>query len=130
MLVTVAVLLVVGIFVAGALYLKLHSLPEHMAHGVNRTQYQLVAILALIALFTHENLFWVAALLLAAVQLPNLMYPLESIAASLAKATGRDYDYQSFDDTPPDQAQHDAEAPLGGLNKNDTMAAAEAKRDV
>lgn len=66
----------------GSLYFRLHALPEHMAHRSSRTQYQLVAILALIALFTHNSLFWIAALLLAAVQLPDFMTPLRTIAES------------------------------------------------
>ncbi|WP_121061971.1 hypothetical protein [Chachezhania antarctica] len=91
MFVTVTIIVVIGVFFAGALYFWLHSLPENMAHGMNRAQYQLVAILALIGLFTHENLFWIAALLLAAIQLPNLMGPLNSIAGSLAALAGREY---------------------------------------
>ncbi len=83
--------LVVVVFLLGAFYFWLHSLPERMAHGASRQQLQLVAILAVLALFTHNNAFWVAALLLAAVPLPDVMGPMRSIADSLAKiATDRD----------------------------------------
>ena len=54
-----------------------------MAAGLGRAQYQLVGILALLALFTHENIFWVAALILAVVQIPDLQTPVRSIADSL-----------------------------------------------
>ncbi|MEL6206571.1 MAG: hypothetical protein AAFR47_14830 [Pseudomonadota bacterium] len=80
-----AVSMIVVVLLIGALYFRLHALPEHMAHRSSRTQYQLVAILALVALFTHNNLFWIAALLLAAIQIPDFMTPLRSIAASLER---------------------------------------------
>lgn len=61
---TALVLLVLGVMAFGVFYLHLHSLPERLAHATNRTQqWQLVAILALVALFTNENIFWLAALL-------------------------------------------------------------------
>ena len=80
--IVVVVATVIAVLVLGSLYFRLHALPEHMAHRSSRTQYQLVAILALIALFTHNSLFWIAALLLAAVQLPDFMTPLRTIAES------------------------------------------------
>jgi hypothetical protein len=74
------ILLIIGI---GGLYFRLHALPEQMAHHGNHTQFQVVGILALLALFTHNNIFWVAALLLAAFRMPDFLAPLESIADSL-----------------------------------------------
>lgn len=67
----------------GALYFTLHALPEKMAHESNSTQFQVIGILALLALFTHNNLFWVVALLLAAFRMPDFLTPLRSIADSL-----------------------------------------------
>ena len=49
-----------------------------------------LAVLALIALFTHNNVFWIAALLLALVELPDFSTPMNSIALSLEKLSGRD----------------------------------------
>jgi hypothetical protein len=46
-------------------------------------------VLALLALFTHNNIFWVAALLLALVRLPDIATPLVAMADSLAKLAGR-----------------------------------------
>jgi hypothetical protein len=80
---TMTILIVVAVFVLGTIYFKLHSLPEHLAAGLGRAHYQLVGILALLALFTHENMFWVAALILAVVQIPDVMTPVRSIADSL-----------------------------------------------
>ena len=87
------VMLVFLIFVVvstGLIYLRLHALPEHMAHRTNKVQLQLVGVLALIALFTHNHIFWISALLLALIELPDFTTPLNSIALSLEKQTGRD----------------------------------------
>ena len=85
-----AVFLLVAVVSVGLIYLKLHALPEHMAHRTNKVQLQFVAVLALLALFTHNAVFWIAALLLALVELPNFSTPLNSIALSLEKLSGRD----------------------------------------
>lgn len=84
-----AVFLVVIILLLGSVYFRLHALPEQMAHrNVYKLQFEVVAILALLALFTHNNLFWVAALLLALVPIPDFHGPLETMAQSLAKMAG------------------------------------------
>jgi len=67
----------------GAFYFTLHSLPEKMAHEANSTQLQVVGILTLLALFTHNNIFWVIAILLAAFRMPDFLTPIRSIADSL-----------------------------------------------
>jgi hypothetical protein len=85
-----AIFLVVAVISVGLVYLKLHALPEHMAHRTSKVQYQFVAVLALLALFTHNNVFWIAALLLALVELPNFSTPMNSIALSLERLSGRD----------------------------------------
>jgi hypothetical protein len=79
----VGVLLLAMALAVGNLYFKLHALPEHMAHKQNNTQLQFIAVLTLLALFTHNNVFWVTALLLAVVRLPDFSTPIQSIAASL-----------------------------------------------
>ncbi len=92
MLVNVGVFLIGLVLLGGVIYLSLHSLPERMAHKRNAAQFQLIGILGLLGLVTHNGLFWVAALVLAVVELPDVMTPLRSIAASLEKATGREAD--------------------------------------
>ena len=82
--------MIVAVVSVGLIYLKLHALPEHMAHRTSKVQYQFVAVLALLALFTHNNVFWIAALLLALIDLPNFSTPMNSIALSLEKLSGRD----------------------------------------
>jgi hypothetical protein len=83
------VFLIVVVFAVGLIYLRLHALPEHLAHGASKVQLQLVSVLALLALFTHNHIFWIAALLVALVQFPNFSAPLASMAQSLEKMAGR-----------------------------------------
>jgi hypothetical protein len=66
-------------------YFRLHALPEHIAHRGGLVQYQLIAVLALLSLFTHNHIYWVLGLLLAMVRLPDFATPLEGMAASLAR---------------------------------------------
>ena len=47
-------------------------------------------MLAILALFTHNNMFWVAALLLSVVRLPEFHSPLKSIAAFLERLSMKD----------------------------------------
>ncbi|PJN95141.1 hypothetical protein CNY89_10230, partial [Amaricoccus sp. HAR-UPW-R2A-40] len=84
-----AAFMLLAILGVGIFYLKLHALPEHMAHRSQKVQMQFVAVLGLLALFTHNHLFWVAALLLALVDLPDFGTPMASMAASLEKMSGR-----------------------------------------
>ena len=54
----------------GVFFFWLHSLPERMVH--NKIQFDIVAVLALLSLFTHQHAFWVAALLIALITFPDL----------------------------------------------------------
>ena len=84
-------MVVMGIFLigtvlwVGTLYWKLHSLPERMAHKSQKLQFEFVAVLGLISLFTHMHIFWVAGLLLALIDMPDFGTPLRSIADSVEK---------------------------------------------
>jgi hypothetical protein len=71
LMVTVAVILMVAVMAFGILFLKLHSLPERMAHRGHKIQFEIVAVLCLISLFTHIHLFWIIALLLAMIDIPD-----------------------------------------------------------
>ena len=83
------VFLILVVFSVGIIYLRLHALPEHLAHGTSKVQIQIVGVLALLALFTHNHIFWIGALLLALVPFPNFSAPLASMAQSLEKMAGR-----------------------------------------
>ena len=89
------------VMLVGNFYFKLHALPERMAHGSQSTQLQLVGVLALLALFTHNNIFWIAALLLAALRLPDVSTPLVSIAGSLRRLADRGGDATASDAAAP-----------------------------
>jgi len=82
------VFLVVAVLVAGNLFLRLHTLPERMAHKSQKLQFEIVAVLGLLALFTHVHLFWVAGLLLAFIDLPDFASPLRRMARALEKQAG------------------------------------------
>src|SRR5437879_1979800 len=101
LMVVMALFLVGVILWVGTLYWRLHSLPERMAHKSEKLQFEIVAILSLLSLFTHIHLFWVAGLLLAMIDLPDFGTPLRSIAGSVEKIA----------DTVPDtgaEAEHEA----------------------
>ena len=84
-----AIFLVVMVFVLGSVYFRLHALPEHMAHkNASKLQFEVVAVLALLGLFTHNTTFWFAALILALVPIPDFHGPLATMADSLAKIAG------------------------------------------
>ena len=72
----------------GNLYLHLHTLPERKAHKSQKLQFEVVAVLGLLALFTHNHLFWVIGLFLAMIDLPDFSTPLRSIAGSVEKIAG------------------------------------------
>ncbi|MGY4625649.1 hypothetical protein ACVWY3_003405 [Bradyrhizobium sp. USDA 4486] len=83
--VVMGIFLIGVIFWVGTLYWKLHSLPERMAHKSQKLQFEFVAVLGLISLFTHMHIFWVAGLLLALIDIPDFGTPLRSIADSVEK---------------------------------------------
>ena len=85
LMIVMGIFLILAVLGVGNLYLHLHSLPERMAHKSQKLQFEIVAVLGLIALFTHIHLFWIAALLLALVDLPDFGTPLNSIAGSVEK---------------------------------------------
>jgi hypothetical protein len=63
--VVMGLILVMAVVTFGLLFFRLHTLPERMAHKSKKIQLEIVAVLGLIALFTHMHIFWVASLLLA-----------------------------------------------------------------
>ncbi len=77
-LVVVGCTLVLAVLGLGALYFTVQSIPERMATGAHKIQIQLVGILGLISLFTLNNAFWIAAILIAAVPLHEV-FPIKSL---------------------------------------------------
>ena len=84
----VGMFLIAAVLAVGNLFLRLHTLPERMAHKSQKLQFEIVAVLGLLALFTHIHLFWVIGLILAMIDLPDFGSPLRRIAASTEKLAG------------------------------------------
>jgi NADH:ubiquinone oxidoreductase subunit 5 (subunit L)/multisubunit Na+/H+ antiporter MnhA subunit len=83
-----AVFLAVVVVAFGLLFLRLHSLPERMAHRGHKLQFEVVAVLCLIALFTHIHAFWIAALLLALIDFPDIGDWMRRIAGGVERIAG------------------------------------------
>lgn len=88
LMIVTGIILLMAVLGFGILFLRLHSLPERMAHRTHKIQFEIVAVLCLIALFTHMHIFWVAALLLAMIDLPDFGTSLSRIAGSAEKMAG------------------------------------------
>lgn len=89
LLIAMGIFLIVVIIAIGNLYFQLHALPERWAHHTSPLQIEIVAVLSILALFTHQHIFWIAALLLALVQFPDFATPIYSMADSLTRLAGR-----------------------------------------
>ncbi|CAH1669930.1 hypothetical protein [Chelatococcus asaccharovorans] len=83
-----ATFVLLTVLAVGLLFLRLHTLPERIAHKSHKLQFEIVAVLGLLALFTHMHIFWVAGLLLALIDLPDFGQPLRSMAKSLETIAG------------------------------------------
>ena len=88
LMVVVGITLIVAVLAVGNIYLHLHTLPERMAHKSQKLQFEIVAVLGVLALFTHNHLFWVIGLFLAMIDLPDFGTPLRRIAGSVEKMAG------------------------------------------
>nr|WP_272212039.1 hypothetical protein [Marinicella sp. W31]MDC2877934.1 hypothetical protein [Marinicella sp. W31] len=128
---TIVLVLLIGVF-----YLYLHSLPERMAHKSNSVQLQLVGVLALLSLFTHNNIFWVVALLIVAIRVPDFLTPVNSIAASLQRLSGTTTSVAERASPPaapatpsPAQATPDEDAHATATPESDTVDAEREGKD-
>jgi hypothetical protein len=89
LMVITAIILAVSVFGFGLLFFRLHTLPERMAHGSHKLQFEIVAVLGLLALLTHIHAFWVAGLLLALIDFPDFGGWLSRIAGAVERIAGR-----------------------------------------
>jgi hypothetical protein len=115
-----ALVLLVAVLAFGVLFLTLHTLPERMAHKSHKLQFEIVAVLGLLALLTHMHIFWVAGLLLALIDIPDVGGWLREITGSVKKIadnSSRDQPPQKPDDVAresvPNIRQADGGAPAG-----------------
>jgi len=88
LMVITAIILAGSVLTFGIVFFRLHSLPERMAHGSHKLQLEIVAVLCLLALLTHIHAFWVAALLLALIDLPDFPGWLGRIAGAVERIAG------------------------------------------
>jgi hypothetical protein len=112
LMIVVGIILIGAVVGVGNLYLHLHTLPERMAHKSQKLQFEIVAVLGLLALFTHNHLFWVIGLLLAMVDLPDFGTPLRRIAGSVEKMAGVPPEPDPAE-APPEVAGHASDANAG-----------------
>src|SRR6516162_9588577 len=104
LMVAMGIILVLAILGFGILFLRLHTLPERIAHRTHKLQFEIVAVLGLIALFTHMHIFWIAGLLLALIDFPDFGSSLGRIAGSVEKMAGLKPGEGMVDITPPARA--------------------------
>jgi len=86
-------------------------------------QMEIVAVLALISLFTHNHIYWIIGLLLAFIRIPDFSTPLYSIARSMARLASRDPAEIDSAGAPVAHSQT-AHAPPAPAPVNDAPAAA------
>jgi hypothetical protein len=88
LMVVTGLFLLAAVIGFGVLFFWLHSLPERIAHKSHKLQMEVVAVLCLLALFTHIHLFWVIGLLLALIDIPDFGGWLGRIATSTETIAG------------------------------------------
>jgi hypothetical protein len=132
LMIVMGVFLILAVLGVGNIYLHLHSLPERMAHKSQKLQFEIVAVLGLISLFTHMHIFWIIGLLLALIDLPDFSTPLSRIAGSVEKIA----DDESPPAEPPEeetaipQPAAAAERAAPAVSKPVTASAKEARSHV
>jgi hypothetical protein len=94
------VFVIAMIVLFGVIFLTIHSLPERLAHRTKKIQLDIVAVLCLLALLTNEHVLWLAALLLAYIDLPDFITPITRIARATEAIAG-----QETEQTPSTEAE-------------------------
>lgn len=115
LMVVTAIVLALCILAFGLLFLRLHTLPERLAHKSQKIQFEIVAVLGLLALFTHIHLFWVLGLLLALIDIPDFGSYLGRIAGSVERIA---------DAKPPEDTGETRSAEIGAGKRGETAGLA------
>jgi hypothetical protein len=129
MMVVVGIILIAAVLGVGNFYLHLHTMPERMAHKSQKLQFEIVAVLGLLALFTHNHLFWVIGLFLAMIDLPDFSTPLRRIAGSVEKIAGLPPGEEAAE-TASTEMTSEGTAHAGAAETPDKAKAGAAKREV
>jgi hypothetical protein len=121
LMVATAVFLAVAVLMFGVLFFWLHALPERIAHKSKKIQFELVAVLALISLFTHMHIFWIAGLILAFIEFPDFGGSLGRIASSVERIAEAATDQppsnpQLSEEDEQDQDRHGKHSVIEGAN--------------
>lgn len=87
------------IILTGVVFFTIHSLPERMAHKSKKILLDLIALLCLLALLTHEHFFWFVAIVLAFIDIPDFLTPVNRIAKSMESIAGQEAGEKSADDS-------------------------------
>jgi hypothetical protein len=61
-----------------------------MAHKSRKIQMDLIAVLCLLALLLHLHVLWLAALILAFIDIPDFLTPVNRIASSVEAMAGQE----------------------------------------
>ena len=123
LMVAMGAFLVAAVLTVGILFLRLHHLPDHIAHKGKKIQMEIVAVLGLLSLFTGIHVFWVAALLLAFVDIPDFGGSLGRMASSLEKIAGSSPPRQSLPIPAADSVMLERKTGVSLRTKRDTALA-------
>ena len=82
----VTVIVCVVVLLLGVFYFTLHAIPERWVGHENPLKLQIVAVLSLVSLFTHDHIYWIIALVLASIQIPDIWTPLRSLFGSIGRS--------------------------------------------
>jgi len=99
------VFVIACVILTGVIFLTIHSLPERMAHKSQKILLDLIALLCLLALLTHEHLFWFVAIVLAFIDIPDFLTPVNRIASSVATMAGQETGAKPADVSPSDPSE-------------------------
>jgi hypothetical protein len=118
---------IITVILLGVAFFWLHSLPERMGH--KKLQFEVVAVLGLISLFTHQHIFWIIGLLLAMVEIPDVVSPLRRIAESAEKIAGVKPEVMDADAKPETSGTVRSNTPNspGAAAQSEAPAAADTK---
>jgi hypothetical protein len=128
MMVVTAIFLLILIISVGVLYFSLHSLPERLSHRTNQVQAGVVAVLCLLALFTHNHVFWIIAILLAFIRIPDFETPIYAISDSLQRLAQSAPPAAALPDAAPPPVEDRAPAPLADATPPDEAPASDLQK--
>lgn len=129
LMVVTAIVLGFAVFAFGVFFLRLHTLPERVAHKAHKIQFEIVAILGLLALFTHMHIFWVAGLILAFIDIPDFGGFLGRIAGSVERMAGLKPGTGAAD-VPEDGRATPSPKPVAAVDPHDGREPSPAKKPI